>query len=97
MHAVEGELASRTRSLDAFFAAVRDSVNGHAKRKNYTDTGGDGPNKLITVMTTLDIHAPHGVGEIIYKCVEYLKNPRKVLLEKVAGWAFILWREHDGE
>jgi len=44
----------------------------------------------------LGIHDAHGIGEIIYKASEYLKAPtetRKLLLTKIAGWAFILWRE----
>jgi len=48
-------------------------------------------------MTLLGIAAPHGIGEIIYKCAEFLKTPRKVLLVKIAGWAFILWRDCDAD
>lgn len=80
-------------TLDAFFAAVRSSVDGHAKRKNYSDNGPDGENKLLNVVVLLGIHQHHAIGEIIYKCAEYLRTPRRVLLEKVAGWAFVLWRE----
>lgn len=80
-------------SLDDFFAAVKSSVNDHAKRKNYTDNDASGDNKLLNVMVQLDIHKPHCAGEIIYKVAEYLKTPRRVLLEKVAGWAYVMWRE----
>ncbi len=80
-------------SFDAFAAAVKSSVDGHAKRKNYTDNGPDGENKMLVVMNALDIHKQHASGEIIYKVAEYLKTPRRVLMEKVAGWAFTIWRE----
>lgn len=79
-------------SLDEFLEAVRDSVESHAKRKNYTDHGADGENKLVTIMAAMGIGVPHGIGEIVYKCTEYLRNPREVLLVKIAGWAFIIWR-----
>ncbi len=80
-------------SFKAFAAAVEDSITAHAKRKNYTDNGPDGENKMLTVMNALGIHQHHAIGEIIYKAGEFLKTPRRVLLEKIAGWAFVLWRE----
>jgi hypothetical protein len=80
-------------SFDAFAAAVKSSVDSHAKRKNYTDNGPDGNNKMLTVMNALGIHQHHAIGEIIYKAGEFLKTPRRVLLEKIAGWSFVLWRE----
>ena len=85
------------RTFDEFVAAVKDSCEGHARRKNYTSEGVDGDNQLLRVCTLLNIHTPHAIGEIIYKCAEYLRTPRSVLLEKIAGWAFILWRELDPE
>jgi len=86
------------RAFDQFAAAVRDSCEAHAKRKNYNTSGDvDGDNQLLKVCTILGIHTHHGIGEIIYKCAEYLTNPREVLLVKIAGWAFVLWREHKGE
>ena len=84
------------KTFDAFISAVRDSVEGHAKRKNYTTEGADGDNQLLKVCVLLGIHDQHAIGEIIYKATEFLKAPqntRKILLEKIAGWAFVLWRE----
>ena len=84
------------KTFDAFSAAVRDSVENHARRKNYTTGGADDKNQLLEVCTILGIHDQHSIGEIIYKAVEYLKAPpqtKKVLLEKIAGWAFVLWRQ----
>lgn len=91
-------MAGERKKFDEFVAAVKDSVEGHAKRKNYTTGGVDDPNQLLNVMTTLGIHDEHSIGEIVYKCAEYLKTPRdapakRVLMEKVAGWAWVIWRE----
>jgi hypothetical protein len=80
-------------SFDAFAAAVKSSVDSHAKRKGYTDNDPDGANKLSLAMTQLGIHEAHCIGEIIYKCAEWLKTPRRVLMEKVAGWAWLVWKE----
>jgi hypothetical protein len=48
---------------------------------------------LSEVAKLLHLEPQHGIGEIVYKCAEYLKNPREVLLVKIAGWSYILWRE----
>lgn len=87
----------KERTLDGFFALVRDSVEGQAKRKGYTDNDIDGPNKLADITKLIGIQTAHGVGECIYKLVEYLKNPREVLLVKVGGWMYILWKSHTEE
>jgi len=84
------------RTFEAFSQAVRESVDSHAKRKNYTTEGPDGENQLLKILGILGIHEHHAVGELIYKCAELLKAPtatKKVLCEKIAGWAFVIWRE----
>jgi hypothetical protein len=89
-----GENLSQKTFAD-FVAAVKDSIENHAQRKNYTTGGADDDSQLLQVATLLGIHEHHCIGEIVYKAAEYLKAPtstRKVLLEKIAGWAFILWK-----
>lgn len=81
------------KTFDAFMGQVRDSCEGQAKRKNYYREGDiESPNQLSDVSNLLGLEPQHGIGEIVYKCAEYLKNPREVLLVKIAGWAYILWR-----
>lgn len=87
-------MPEKPNSFDAFMSAVRSSVDDHAKRKNYSDNGPDGHNKLLVVMRELDIHKAHACGEIVYKVAEYLRAPRRVMLEKIAGWAYVIWREY---
>lgn len=77
------------RSFDAFMANVRSSLDEHAKRKNYAALG---RLELADVTHSLGIGRQHGVGEIIYKAAEYSLTPRRVILEKIAGWAFKLWQ-----
>ena len=85
------------RTFDEFLAAVKDSVDGQAKRKNYASNGLDGKNQLLEVGKLLNFEPQHGIGEIVYKCAEYLKDPREVLLIKIAGWAYILWKARAAE
>ena len=83
------------RTFEEYAALVLDSCESQAKRKGYTDNDIGGDNKLAQVTAILGIGRAHGIGEIIYKAVEYLKNPREVLLIKISGWCFILWRDHN--
>jgi hypothetical protein len=85
------------KSFDIFMENVRSSVGEHAERKGYSHGGPDGGNQLLQVDELLGIRVAHGIGEIVYKSAEYLRTPRRVLLEKIAGWAFCLWREHKDE
>lgn len=80
------------RTFEEFAKQVRESCEQQAKRKGYTDKDIDQENKLATITQLIGIQAQHGIGEIIYKAVEYIKAPREVLLVKIAGWAYILWR-----
>lgn len=92
-----GKTEATDNSFETFAAAVRDSCEGQAKRKGYTDSDANGPNQLAEVGRLLNFEPEHGIGEIVYKCAEYLRNPREVLLVKIAGWAFILWKRNQAE
>lgn len=78
-------------SFDAFARAVRESIEKHAERKNY-HAGNFEENPLALFLSAIGIFSGHNIGEIIYKAVEYVKTPRRVLLEKIAGWAWLEWR-----
>jgi hypothetical protein len=85
------------RTFEEFSKQVRESVDQQAKRKGYTEKNIDEENKLAAITKLMGIQAQHGAGEIVYKITEYLKNPREVLLIKIAGWCYILWREHAAQ
>ena len=80
------------RTFDRFFSLVRDSVDGQAARKGYTDKGPDGDNSLFQFTHAIGADRGHSIGEIIYKAAEYMHEPREVLLIKICGWAYMLWR-----
>lgn len=77
--------------------AVRDSVEKHAQRKGYTTGTVNDKNQLLEIDKLLGIGQQHAIGEIVYKAAEFLKTPRAVLLEKIAGWCWVVWRQMDNE
>lgn len=80
------------RTFEQFVAEVKDSVENHAKRKNYTTGDVNDHNQLASALNELGIHHQHSIGEIVYKCAEFLKDPKPLLMIKVAGWAWIIWK-----
>lgn len=83
---------SEPRTFEQFMQAVRDSCEAYAQKKGYTVEDVNGSNQLLDITRALGINNQHGIAEIIYKCVEFLKEPREVLLVKIAGWSYILWK-----
>lgn len=99
-------------SLQSFMREVEASCNHYATRKNYIRTNphalGRKKEILSTILSLLGIAGAHGVGEIICKIVEYvgeLEKPRTAetvkqkrhLMVKIAGWAYIRWRDAEDE
>jgi len=81
-----------TFSLDKFLAEVKDSCTNHAERKGYTTAHStDAGDVFGNTLTQTGIAAPHALGEIFAKWLEYQKEPRRVLAVKIAGWAWRLW------
>jgi hypothetical protein len=92
------------RTFEEFFKEVQSSIEQHAKRKGYRRTAlADAPNELadfmasITLSDKLNAAQAHAAFECIYKCVEFLHNPRRVHMEKVAGWASLAWSRTNDE
>lgn len=82
-------------SYEAYSKAVRNSVEEHAQRKGYRTTAVNGSNEIADFMHSQGLGQVHGISEIIYKALEFKRAPRRVLLEKISGWAFILWQRCD--
>jgi hypothetical protein len=77
------------KSLEEFLEAVRSSCTTHAQRKGYASEDGD---KLGPVLEDMGVIVDHGIGEIVTKLMEYRVTQKRVLLEKIAGWAWTLWK-----
>jgi hypothetical protein len=87
----------RDKSFEEFARMVLDSVDGQARRKGYTVNGADGDNALFQFTSAIGAANGHAIGEIIYKATEYMNEPREVLLFKIAGWSFLLWKFFDDQ
>ena len=86
-----GVLMSRDNSLELFFEGIRASCNEHARRKGYTQRGAGDGDILGPILNSIGLTQSHALGEIITKVVEFQRTPRRVLAEKIAGWAWRLW------
>lgn len=81
------------QSFQGFAAAVEATVDKFAKSKGYTTEDGETGNVACEALKLMGINFPHKIGEIVYKCVEFMHSPRRVILEKIAGTAYIAWRD----
>lgn len=78
-------------TLEEFFEGIRSSCNDHAKRKGYTNGGADKGNVAGPFLDSLGVTQSHALGEIALKLLEFKRTPRRVVAEKIAGWAWRLW------
>ena len=76
-------------SLEKFFDGIRSSAEEHAVRKGYR--GEDGREPQAEAEDALGVMASHAMGEILGKMFEFKRTPKRVLAEKIAGWAWKLW------
>lgn len=83
---------NESRTLAEFFRLIQDSLGPQASRKGYSDSGPDGDNLLYQFTNSIGASAGHSMGEVIYKATEYMKEPREVLLVKIASWCAMEFR-----
>lgn len=78
-------------TLEDFLNEIRDTCTGFAARKGYTNGGPEESNVLGPILKAAGVAQDHSIGEIIAKCVEFRREPRRVVAVKIAGWAWRLW------
>ena len=84
-------MSVQSRSFQRFTREVQQSIRAYGKKKGYRSDKRD----LFEFTVACGAARGHAVGEIIYKAIEFFRRPRKVLLVKIAGWAFLAWRHID--
>ncbi len=84
-------MSVKSRSFQRFAREVQQSVHDYGKKKGYRAERRD----LFEFTVDCGAAKGHAVGEIIYKAIEFFRRPRKVLMVKIAGWAFLAWRHID--
>jgi hypothetical protein len=85
------DISPKRTPLDDFFDGIRASCNEHAVRKGYTTRGAGDGDVAGPLMDTLGVTQAHAIGEIALKLLEFQRAPRRVVAEKIAGWAWRLW------
>jgi hypothetical protein len=85
------QIAPKDNSLELFFEGIRESCNTHARRKGYTNLGADKGNVAGPFLDMIGVTQEHAIGEIALKLLEFRRAPRRVVAEKIAGWAWRLW------
>lgn len=91
LQAVPMEPKKLGTTLEDFLDEIRDTCTGFAARKGYTNGGPEEANVLGPILKAIGVSHDHAIGEIIAKCVEFRREPRRVVAVKVAGWAWRLW------
>ena len=82
------------RTFAEFERRVQALLEPTAKGKGYNTTGVDGQNLLYEFVEDAVGGPGHGIGEAIYKVKRYAAKRNPEDLEKLAAWAFLLWKHH---
>ncbi len=79
-----------------FAERVEALLDDSARAKAYNATGVDGPNELFDFIGRVAGDG-HALGEIIYKVIRFKAKENTEDIEKIAAWAFLVWRKHQNE
>ena len=84
-------------TFNQFTQNVKELLEPTAISKGYNITGVDGPNELYDFVHGIAGGNGHALGEIIYKVRRYVSKGDPRDIEKIAAWAFLVWRKHHTE
>lgn len=82
------------RTFETFESRVRELLDPTAQAKGYSTTGVDGENRLYAFVEDTVGGPGHAIGEALYKITRYAAKRNPEDLEKLAAWAFLMWRHH---
>jgi hypothetical protein len=82
------------RTYAEFSARVKELLEPTAQSKGYNTTGVDGQNQLYEFVQDTVGGPGHAIGEAIYKVKRYAAKRNPEDLEKLAAWAFLIWKHH---
>jgi len=83
------------RTFQQFSHQVQALLEPTAKSKGYNTTGVDGQNQLYEFVQETVGGPGHAIGEAIYKIKRYAAKRNPEDLEKLAAWAFLMWKHHQ--
>ena len=76
----------------SFCEAVSDLLDQQAANKGYHGSGLSGPNPMYAFVAETAGGPAHALGEIHYKTRRYAARRDPKDLEKIAAWAYLVWR-----
>jgi hypothetical protein len=88
------DIVDTDRNFATFHRRVLALLEPTAAGKGYNATGVDGANQLYEFVEATVGGPGHAIGEAIYKIKRYAAKRNPEDLEKLAAWAFLIWRHH---
>ena len=81
-------------NFDSFTGNMKSILDAKSYSKGYCDAGADGKNELYEFIEKHVGAMPHAhaLGEIIYKVVRYARKQDPEDLEKIAAWAYLIYK-----
>jgi hypothetical protein len=83
-------IAEEHMAFDEFSKNTLALVENVAKEKGYNETGAAGRNLLFEFIKAMGLG--HAEGEIVYKVIRWHAKHDPRDLEKIAGWAYLEWK-----
>ena len=81
-------------TYEMFCLRIQSMLESTAKEKGYNSTGVDGDNSVYRLIYEATGDHGHGIGEIIYKAIRYMRKRNPEDLLKLAAWSYLIWRHH---
>jgi len=90
----EKKVNQEVPTFKSFCSQIEAMLEETAKSKGYNTTGPDGDNAVYRFIHEATGDHGHGIGEIIYKAIRYMRKRNPEDLLKLAAWAFLIWKHH---
>ena len=80
--------------FDDFCQQIKDILDAKSAGKGYNEQGAEGRNDLYDFIEKFigPVQHAHALGEIVYKVVRYAKKQDPEDLEKIAAWAYLIYK-----
>ena len=90
----EKKVNPEAQTFKSFCSQIEAMLEEAAKSKGYNTTGPDGANAVYRFIHEATGDHGHGIGEIIYKAIRYMRKRNPEDLLKLAAWSYLIWRHH---
>jgi alpha/beta superfamily hydrolase len=81
-------------TYEMFCHEIEMMLGSIAKEKGYNTTGPNGENVVYKFIYDATGDHGHGIGEIIYKAIRYMRKRDPEDLLKLSAWSYLIWKHH---